>query len=1227
MRHSRVRQQAPVARLVGRAGQSARAARGRAARRSRGARATTPGERAGGRDPGPAVGAAGEVGVERRRRAGPASSPSSRAEMASRNSAAAHGDNSRSAPAGPSSRAAVDGRTRTGGAAEVTLPTLAPVDDVTELAPSPHSDGDRGGAVGVRAARPGRDVAAPGRRPSPAATWPRTSPRTPTCGPCGPCPPTGATPAARTWLLSIARRAAVDAVRATGRRRRLARLLAARAEPATVARLADGVADRAGAAPCLDTDRRTAFVLTQLLGFDYAGRGRGVRAARWAPSARGWPGAREQLVAEMGPTCPTRSGRDPGRPGLPPADRAPSSPPRDLPVVDCLDELRAALADPAWPCSRRRPGAGKTTVVPLALLGRAVARRRGASSCSSPAGWPPGPRPGAWRRCCGEQVGEHRRLPHPRRPARSGRATRIEVVTEGILTRRLQRDPALDGVGLVIFDEFHERSLQADLGLALALDARRHLRPDLRLLAMSATLDGDRVAGAARRRRRAGAGRHQREPGPPRRLRWAPRRPRDHVEPAVVAAVRQVAAAPSAEGDVLVFLPGAGEIRAGRRRRWRDALGRRRRSTSTCCTGRCPPASRTRPSRPGLPGRRKVVLATDIAETSLTVEGVPIVVDAGLARGPRFDAAHRPDPAGDRCRARGRRPTSARAGPGAPGRAWPSACGPRSSTRPRRPFAEPEIRQVDLAGLALELAVWGTDAADAAVPRPAAGPGAGRGPRRCCVELGALDGDARADRRGPGDGRPAAAPPPGPHGAGGRRARARRGSACLLAALLEDRDVLRGRPDDLPGRRRPAAGAARRPAATPPAGRRPGAAPGPRPGPRPGPAGSGSPPATGGDAAPRPGRCSPSPTPTASPRPGAAGRFRAAGRDRGRGWPPTTRWPASRSSSWPSSTGAARDGRIRLAAAARRRTSSTTSPATRSVEHARAGVGPPTATTCVARVERDASARLRPGVARAAARRRARRPRTALVDRVRAHGARRCCRGPRRAALAAGPGRRSCARRGRRAVARRVRRRAAAARSTTGWRRCWPAPPAGPTSTASTSPASCAAWCPTEVAADLDRLAPPRAGRADRAGGPGRLRDGDAGDPPVLAVRVQDLFGTTEHPTVADGRVPVVAAPAVAGRPAGPGHQPTCPGSGPGRGTRSARRWPAATRSTTGPNTPGGRDGQSRVNVTFMWTRNAVTAPSVTTDLLLLDVRALDAVHRLGGLGDADLGGLGEAGG
>src|SRR5262245_53351160 len=380
-----------------------------------------------------------------------------------------------------------------------------------------------------------------------------------------------------------------------------------------------------------------------------------------------------------------------------------------------------------------------------------------------------------------------------------GPGTRIEVVTEGILTRHLQRDPGLGGVGLVVFDEFHERSLQADLGLALALDARRHLRPDLRLLLMSATLDGDRVAGLLA------------APGPEPApiiasetrshaidVRWAPRRPREHLEPAMVGAIRRALRETSgteAEGDVLAFLPGAGEI-VRTADQLGDALGQEAGVDVHRLYGALPAGDQDAALAPGLPGRRKVVLATDIAETSLTVDGVRVVVDAGLARRPVFDAGTgltrlTTGPA-SRASAEQRAGRAGRLGPGVAVRLWSKV---EHAARPR--FDEPEIRTADLAGLALEVAVWGTQPADLPFldPPPAR---ALDEAQRLLADLGALDADRAPTRTG----REMVALPLHPRLARMLLAARDRGQGwlgCLLAALLEDRDVLRSRSrDDLP---------------------------------------------------------------------------------------------------------------------------------------------------------------------------------------------------------------------------------------------------------------------------------------------------------------------------------------------------------------------------------------------------------------------------------------------
>jgi ATP-dependent helicase HrpB len=510
----------------------------------------------------------------------------------------------------------------------------------------------------------------------------------------------------------------------------------------------------------------------------------------------------------------------------------------DLPVVACLADLRAALAGPRVAVLQATPGAGKTTVVPLALAGEpwlgdrrivVLEPRRLATRAAAR-------RMAALR---GERVGES--VGYRTRDDRAvGPDTRIEVVTEGILTRRIQGDPGLDGVGLVVFDEFHERNLQADLGLALTLDARRHLRPDLRVLVMSATLDGDRVAALLGT-----------ESGPapvitsesrsfPIDVRYAPRRPRDRLEPAVVGAVRS-ALRTEPDGDVLAFLPGAGEIE-----RVADQLTRELGASAGPVDvhrlyGALAAGEQDAALAPSLPGWRKVVLATDIAETSLTVEGVRVIVDAGLARKPQFDAGTgltrlETVPA-SRASADQRAGRAGRLGPGVAVRLWSKV-----EHAARRPFTEPEIRQADLAGLALELATWGTDPADLPFLDPPPPRALDEG-RALLVELGALE---RADipvpgrqgvsgpgllgerehprepRYAPTDvGRAMVALPLHPRLARmvlSGRARGSGWLACLLAALLEDRDVLRGRPDDLPsdvgvrlallddpGRRHPAA--------------------------------------------------------------------------------------------------------------------------------------------------------------------------------------------------------------------------------------------------------------------------------------------------------------------------------------------------------------------------------------------------------------------------------------
>ncbi|MBO6574312.1 MAG: ATP-dependent helicase HrpB [Rhodothermales bacterium] len=397
----------------------------------------------------------------------------------------------------------------------------------------------------------------------------------------------------------------------------------------------------------------------------------------------------------------------------------------DLPVRAALPDLLRELTERTEAVLQAPPGAGKTTLVPLALLdapftggGRILVlepRRLAARAAAR--------RMAQLRR---EQVGETVGY-RVRQESRIGPNTRIEVITEGILIRLLQDDPSLEGVAAVVFDEFHERSLQADLGLALTLDARSAFRPELRVLVMSATLDGARVSRMLNDAPVISSeGRMF-----PVDVKWLDRVPQGRVEDTVASAVRNTL--PETEGDVLVFLPGAGEIRRTAERLEGLAADIRP------LYGALPFNQQDAAIKPSPAGRRKVVLSTDIAETSLTIEGVRVVIDCGLARRPLFE----PNSGMTRLVTMPTSRASAEQRAGRAGRLAPGTClrlWTRAEHAARRDFEPPEILGADLAQLLLELAVWGTTA-DALRWMDPPEERALAGASELLNQLGALDGD------------------------------------------------------------------------------------------------------------------------------------------------------------------------------------------------------------------------------------------------------------------------------------------------------------------------------------------------------------------------------------------------------------------------------------------------------------------------------------------------------
>lgn len=451
-----------------------------------------------------------------------------------------------------------------------------------------------------------------------------------------------------------------------------------------------------------------------------------------------------------------------------------------LPIDPILPALCAALATGPNAVLQAPPGAGKTTRVPLALL-EADWAARGRIIMLEPRRLAAR---GAARRMAallGEAVGETVGY-RVRMDSRVSKRTRIEVVTEGIFLRQVQSDPSLEGVSAVLFDEFHERSLDSDLALAFCLQAQGLLRDDLRLLAMSATLDATPVAALM-----GGAPVLTSEGRAfPVETRWAEPPAAERIEDWTARMIRR--AMVEEEGSLLVFLPGGAEIRRVARKLAESPLPAN--TTVAPLYGDLALEAQDAAIRPAPPGQRKIVLSTSIAETSLTIEGVRVVIDAGLSRLARFDPrsgmGRLETTRVSRASADQRRGRAGRTMPGICYRLWSEA-----ADRALIAFTPPEVTRADLAPLALEMAQWGiVDVTDLAwLDTPPAATLAQA--RQLLKQLGALDDDLRITSHGRAMAGLGLHPRLAHLVLRGQELGLTR-LACRVAALIGERDILRG---------------------------------------------------------------------------------------------------------------------------------------------------------------------------------------------------------------------------------------------------------------------------------------------------------------------------------------------------------------------------------------------------------------------------------------------------